>query len=352
MESRLVSIIIPFYNTEKSLMDRCISSVLCQTNKDFECLIVDDGSKDEYASFLSEYEEKDARIKVVHKDNGGAGNARNYGVGIAEGAYVFFLDSDDYISPHALKRSLEIALRTDADMVIGGLKHVAPEEQPLFYERENSVISIESREEKVSYIMHLSGIKQQQFILKDGQIGPSACAKLVRKNIARIVPFEDRYWDEDNLWNISFVDKTDKIVVADSLWYAYIINPDSMVRGYAGDRTYEFQFQAKQEYSRIKELWPECIQGVYYHIWDGLLRYCRTDTFNRQNPNSRKERYDKFCNAIEFDEFKETIKNIDFNLEKRFKYRMVKKAIKFLLRMRDKRLSFLILQACIRVIKY
>lgn len=346
-ESHLVSVIIPFYNTKKELMDRCVDSVIAQTYPNFECVIVDDGSADVFATYLSEYEAKDSRIKVVHKANQGLGSTRNYGVNIANGDYVFFLDSDDYISPYTLKTGVEIIRQTYADMVVGGLLHIKPEEKPEFGESVRDIIIIESQEEKKEYVLHLSGIKQSKYQLEQGNTGTSACSRLVKRNLARMVCFEeDKYWDEDDIWNITFVHKCNRIVVADVLWYAYVINPQSMVRGYAGDRTVEFQFRAKQEYYLIKELWPACMQGAYCHIWDGLLRYCRTDSFQPANPNPKAKRYKNFIKAIDFPEFRDSIQHIDFNFDRRLKYRIVKKTIRRLLLLHNKRLAYIALKIC------
>ena len=110
------SVIVPIYNVEKYL-SRCIDSVLSQTFADFELILVDDGSPDNCPKICDEYAEKDQRIKVVHKENGGLVSARQAGVGIAKGEYVFNLDGDDAITPDALMSAYEIISDTKADMV-------------------------------------------------------------------------------------------------------------------------------------------------------------------------------------------------------------------------------------------
>ncbi len=341
-KANLISVIIPFYNREKQLLDRCVDSVLKQTNQFFECIIVDDGSKEEYKSFLPEFELLDSRIRVVHQENRGAGSARNFGIKNARGNYVFFLDSDDYISPYTLKVGLEAAIETNADMVVGGLKHIRPDEKPGFQEKAKRIIIIESNEEKQKYIHHISAISQPEYQLERGMTGISPCSKLVKKKMAAAIPFmEDKYWDEDDIWNITFTHQCKRIVIADILWYAYIINPDSMVRGYAGDRTKEFQFRAKQEYDLIQKLWPDCMQAAYYHVWDGLLRYCRTDAFQPKNPHSGRQKYKNFVKAISFKEFYESMRKIDFNIEDRLVFRIAKKIVKRLLLFPYKRPAYI-----------
>ena len=110
------SVIVPIYNVEKYL-SRCIDSVLSQTFADFELILVDDGSPDNCPEICDEYAQKDHRIKVVHKENGGLVSARQAGVSIAKGDYIFNLDGDDAITPDALMSAYQIILDTNADMV-------------------------------------------------------------------------------------------------------------------------------------------------------------------------------------------------------------------------------------------
>ena len=93
----MISIIVPVYNAEKTLR-QCVDSILSQEYKDFELFLVDDGSKDGSPAICDEYAEKDNRIKVIHKPNGGVSSARNLGLDYAKGEWVTFIDSDDYIS--------------------------------------------------------------------------------------------------------------------------------------------------------------------------------------------------------------------------------------------------------------
>lgn len=97
-----ISVIVPVYKAEKYL-HRCIDSLLAQTFTDFEVLLIDDGSPDRSGEICDEYAAKDSRVQVFHKENGGQSSARNYALERIQGEYVFFLDSDDEIPPHALE---------------------------------------------------------------------------------------------------------------------------------------------------------------------------------------------------------------------------------------------------------
>ena len=95
MENPLVSVIVPVYNVETYIYD-CIESVLLQTYVNLELLLVDDGSKDKSGQICDQFSKRDCRVKVLHKKNGGASSARNYGIDRANGEYLIFLDADDY----------------------------------------------------------------------------------------------------------------------------------------------------------------------------------------------------------------------------------------------------------------
>ena len=111
-----VSIIIPIYNVEKYL-SRCVASVLQQTLSNIEMILVDDGSPDKCPSICDQYKEKDSRIKVIHKKNGGLASARNAGLKIATGEYILFLDSDDWIEPETVEELVSIAEQYQVDFV-------------------------------------------------------------------------------------------------------------------------------------------------------------------------------------------------------------------------------------------
>ena len=136
-EKILFSIIVPVYNVEKYL-DKCLASILEQTFKDFECIIIDDGSPDNSNIIIDKYVKLDQRFKVIHQKNMGLSAARNAGLDIAKGDYIVFVDSDDYIADDYLEKfALKIA-DTDADMVICGLIEVYKD-----YEK-NKVFTAES----------------------------------------------------------------------------------------------------------------------------------------------------------------------------------------------------------------
>ena len=112
----LVSIIVPIYNVEQ-YVNRCVDSILAQTYSNIEVILIDDGSADKSRERISVYN-NDPRCKVVYKDNGGASSARNVGISLASGEYIYFIDADDYIDKCEIERMMDIALKFNADMVV------------------------------------------------------------------------------------------------------------------------------------------------------------------------------------------------------------------------------------------
>lgn len=122
----LVSIIIPVHNAEKTI-DRCINSVLSQTYKDFELILADDGSTDASGGICDDYARKDARVRVLHKENTGVSDTRNQGIAMAKGEYLQFLDSDDWIIPDAVRLFVHTVKEYKCDMVIADFYRVVGE---------------------------------------------------------------------------------------------------------------------------------------------------------------------------------------------------------------------------------
>ena len=119
MDRAKISVIVPVYNVE-TYQARCVDSILNQSYANLEVILVDDGSKDASGSICDKYAEKDNRIRVIHKENGGLSSARNAGLDVACGEYITFVDSDDWIEPLAYGWMMEAMVRYDVKMVCAG----------------------------------------------------------------------------------------------------------------------------------------------------------------------------------------------------------------------------------------
>ncbi|MGJ0706244.1 glycosyltransferase family 2 protein, partial [Enterococcus avium] len=115
-----ISIIVPVYDVEKYLK-KCVDSILNQTFKDFELILVDDGSPDNSGAICDQYAEKDSRVRVIHKENGGLSDARNAGIEVARGKYLGFVDSDDFVNEDMYKQLYTSIIENNADLSICGI---------------------------------------------------------------------------------------------------------------------------------------------------------------------------------------------------------------------------------------
>ena len=115
-----VSVIVPIYKTEKYL-STCVESLLCQTLKEIEIILIDDGSPDNCPALCDNYALKDSRIKVIHKTNSGLSDARNIGIKEAAGEYIGFVDSDDWVKPEMFEKMYQNAIQNNADVVVCNL---------------------------------------------------------------------------------------------------------------------------------------------------------------------------------------------------------------------------------------
>ncbi len=136
----LISIIIPVYNVEECLR-QCVDSVLAQTYKNLEIILIDDGSSDNSGKICDEYAAQDRRIKVIHQQNQGVPTARNVGLQVATGEYIGFVDSDDYIKPDMYQVLLEETLKNQADITMCGQFLLKPNgEEPVKFPQKTAYI--------------------------------------------------------------------------------------------------------------------------------------------------------------------------------------------------------------------
>ena len=148
----MISVIVSIYNMEKYLR-QCLDSLVCQTYPDFELLLINDGSTDRSGRICDEYEKKDSRIHVFHKENGGLSSARNYGIDHAAGDYIIFPDPDDWVEITYLERLLEIREENDADLSICGRYRFADDRREVVYDMKAQA-AVLSTEEALKWLMH------------------------------------------------------------------------------------------------------------------------------------------------------------------------------------------------------
>lgn len=223
-----VSIVVPVYNVEQYL-DRCIKSILNQTYKDTEIILVDDGSPDNCPEICDEYVEQYANIKVIHKENAGLSSARLAGVDVAHGEYILFVDSDDYIDGQMVEKLVLAIESHNADLAMCGYNTVCGTQvyvQGLPYQVE----CIRDREKIVSeYILPLIG-REQRGIHVPGFV----CVRLYKKSLIERSFFasEREYFLEDHVFNLYYADLIQSIVIVNEPLYYYCVNRESLSNCY------------------------------------------------------------------------------------------------------------------------
>ena len=215
-----ISVIVPVYKVEPYL-NRCVQSILAQSYEDFELILVDDGSPDNCGAMCDAWAQKDSRIKVIHKENGGLSDARNAGIDIATGQYLSFVDSDDYIHPQMLSTLLETMQDHCADVVCCDCLRTSQEQ----VEHAEAV--------KPARVFCTSGAEViEHFCTKyhDFQV-VTAWNKLYKKNIFDGLRYEVRYNCEDAIMALPMYARAKTVVFIDSVLYYYYQSPTSIMRG-------------------------------------------------------------------------------------------------------------------------
>lgn len=215
----LISVIVPIYNVEKYLA-RCVDSIVNQTYKNLEIILVDDGSTDTSPNLCDEWAEKDNRIKVIHKTNGGLSSARNTGIEAATGDYILFLDSDDYWTYSDLLADLaDIIKKRDPSVTIFG--YTADMKLINNYARNTTL------EQKVSFGTKLEAFRN---LICNNKLQSSACNKVYRSSLLKAdsIMFEEGIFSEDIDWTARVIIAADKIALLDKYAYYYRVNGSSI----------------------------------------------------------------------------------------------------------------------------
>ena len=214
-----VSIIVPVYNAEKNL-DRCIESVLKQDYENFELILMDDGSKDNSGNLCDEYAKKDARIRVIHKENSGVSDTRNQAIQLARGEYLQFIDSDDWITPDATGLMVRMAQESKCEMVIADFYRVIGER--LAHKGDIREDGLLTREEFALYMMEDPADFYYGVLWN----------KLYRRDIVEEFQLrmdENISWCEDFIFNMEYIRHVKNVYALHVPIYYYVKTPGSLV---------------------------------------------------------------------------------------------------------------------------
>ena len=211
----LISVIVPIYNVEKYLA-RCVDSIVNQTYKNLEIILVDDGSSDRCPQMCDDYAEKDSRIKVVHKKNGGLSDARNAGMAVATGEYISFIDSDDYVSDDFFECLLDVMNKENSD--------IAECSVVKFYE--------DNRFDEFSDDLSVKTYDTQDAmsaLIAENPFHQHVWNKLYKTELVKDIPYAVGKLNEDEFWTYQIFGRANKVARLNKTMYYYFQRSSSIM---------------------------------------------------------------------------------------------------------------------------
>ena len=294
--NRLISVVVPVYNVE-DVLHFCIDSILNQTYSDFELLLVDDGSTDKSGDICDQYARKDTRIRVFHKENGGVSSARNLGIDNANGEYICFIDSDDYVNSEFLDSLIKTkTLYPHCDNVWCCFSTVSsPGGNPVNSNK------IKMEEEYIEFS------RRQIMTLHDNWLDAGPVCKLYQKEIIdenKIRFNESISLGEDLIFNFEYLDKTNgQIIVKNAPLYYYVqMNCESLSTKYYPDLFEIYKHNNKIMWSYIDSWGCDDEQKqLFYNSCFFLYERVLENTYHKDSDCVNRIRYNnEILKSVEF----------------------------------------------------
>lgn len=293
------SVILPIYNVEAYLRD-CVESVLSQDFEDYELILVDDGADDGCPEICDEYAQKDSRIKVVHKENGGLSSARNAGLDVAQGEYIWWVDSDDWIEEGALRRLWSVSREAMPDIVKFNYCREGQSKEEIIQLVESGKYT---RKKGLEPVVDKAFFCARAFCL-------SVCSHIYRrdflgKNALSFVS-ERLVGSEDYLFNLQALPLIDSAAVIDDVLYRYRLRSNSLSQNYRDD--------LPERYNRLCELLREHYRKVgkyalfedklnFFYVWHLMFGTCMVRAYllgDAKDLKKRRESVKRLLNSAQF----------------------------------------------------
>ena len=277
----MISIIVPVYNVEKYL-DECIQSIHEQTYTDWECLLINDGSKDNSLSICEKWAKLDTRIRVIHQTNQGVSAARNKGIQMAEGQFITFIDSDDWIDNKYLESLYILGREYKIDLCVSGLIQNYPNGYTLaFHPSYKGSFSLNKKN-----LNHFIDLNKKYLLY-----GP--VSKLYKKEIINKYNIKfpiDISYGEDLIFNFQYLEHVNTIACIDKAFYHYrIIGTGTLSSKLRRDqfKVDYMQWNILKSFYERRNLWFNEAKELLYHrlwgiIYDGLFIYPKLKDANKE----------------------------------------------------------------------
>lgn len=292
-----ISVIIPVYNVEEYLR-RCLDSVINQTYKNLEIICINDGSKDKSGNICDEYSDKDKRIIVIHKTNGGLSSARNEGLQICTGDYISFIDSDDWI---------------EEDFYEFVIKNVADEDLMVF---DYYIAKSNTEKEIKKYGNKICEINKEKCLidLSRAKLESHVWDKIYKSLIFKDMRFpENRNYEDQAIMHL-IIDKSKKIKYFNESFYNYFQNPKSIVHTINHKNYRDFLYVNILRGRFLKERYPLAYEYHLNYVYSGIAKLC----WVYQTDKNYTKRY-KFLRKFILNRLKNNILNKKITLSTRVK---------------------------------
>lgn len=219
MSDPTISVIIPIYNVEKYLLN-CLQSVAAQTFPDFEALLIIDGATDQSAIIAEEFSKTDSRFRIIYQENKGLAGARNTGLSLVCGKYVFYLDSDDYLVPQAFQTLYNATKRNIADVVQGNFYYDYPD---------HLLLNNQQKKKELIYTRH----EAMWALLEHRTVLNFAWGKLIKTDLAKKYPFPEGKYFEDTFWMAQIINGCETYVALKEPVLYYLQRETSISGGFS-----------------------------------------------------------------------------------------------------------------------
>lgn len=299
----LISIIVPVYKIKEEQFIKCVESLLHQTYRNIEIILVDDGSPDQCPALCDRIQESDDRVIVIHQKNKGLSGARNSGQRIAKGEYLMFVDGDDYIDTNAVERLVEEAEKNAPDVITSRLNATSKAENTVYYPFENRKIYQTKSE---LYYMNLTLFN---FKIKNANtIGKLYKASFLHNN--------NLYHDEllkqgaeDLEFNVRVFQKASSIEVLTRSFYHYVYNSESISRSFNEENEYLLLKCFESVYNHINKDDSRMLKWYYSRLKSAIISAAISGFFNPTNKLSYRTQVSKLKKYLRNPTVKRTMSN-------------------------------------------
>lgn len=276
----LISVIVPVYNVE-AYLEKCVTSIINQTYREIEIILIDDGSTDSSGILCDKLARQDTRIRVNHKKNGGLSEARNYGIDMARGEYLSFIDSDDYIESSMLQMLIYNLHKYNADISVCAYKMEYPNKSVDI--KEGHVVRIYSKDQAFQVLLHKNNI------------GVISWNKLYKSNLFQDIRYPVGQHFEDINTTYKLIAKTNKVVYMPKVFYHYVqrvnsINGVNFKKINFNKKLYDMEFATDELLRYVEKNCTEVKQEVSIGCCDYYLRIINQEIlFGIDNINLRNK---------------------------------------------------------------